>query len=213
MRKTMLILILACTPLLAAGQCGTFGYANFDFQPFAFPIENPDDIVRIAAFGIPNWSDTEPHNGTDLIIDETLTSTRIISPTAGVVSGITSRENPFSEPPGQLLLTVSIRVNGEWTVHLVLEPSTIDADVRAAQSQAVFVTQGEAVDVGTPIADLLVGTLGYPHLHYMIERNDAAVCAYEHSSAAARQTFEDLSELPGSNLPDGNICYGQPGGA
>jgi hypothetical protein len=60
------------------------------------------------------------------------------------------------------------------------------------------------------VADLLVGTLGYPHVHYMVELDGEAVCAYAHSSDVARATFEMVAALPGSSLPDGNICYGQP---
>jgi hypothetical protein len=56
----------------------------------------------------------------------------------------------------------------------------------------------------------MVGALGHPHLHYMVRHAGEAVCAYAHSSDAARATFESVSALPGSNLPDGNICYGQP---
>jgi hypothetical protein len=95
-------------------------------------------------------------------------------------------------------------------VHLVLEPGTTDSALEAAQLAAILVSEGQALEVGTPVADLVVGTLGHPHLHYMAEHNGEAVCAYAHSSDAARTAFESVSALPGSNLPDGNICYDQP---
>lgn len=180
------------------------------FQPLEFPFANPGDIVRMAAFGIPNWSGSEPHNGIDLVIDASLASTRIISPTAGEVVSISMSENPYSNPVGQLILTVSIRVNSEWQVNLVLEPGTADPALKSAQRAAVLVTQGQTVAAGTPVADLMVGTLGYPHLHHMVERNRQTVCAYAHSSEAARRMFQDIARLPNSNVPGGNICYGQP---
>lgn len=64
--------------------------------------------------------------------------------------------------------------------------------------------------MGTAIADLLVGTLGYPHLHYMMQRSGEPVCAYDHSSSTARSVLADLASLPDSYLPDGNICFGRP---
>jgi len=210
MRRNSLILTAACTTAALLTSCNIGLFRDFVFQPLEFPFASAGDIVRIAAFGIPNWSDTEPHNGTDLIVDEGLASTRIISPAAGVVTDISTNENPFSDPVGQLLVNVTIRINGEWSVKLVLEPSTVAPAMKTAQLAAILVSVGDEVGVGTPIADLLVGTLGYPHLHYMVQQSGEAVCAYAHSSDAARSTFETLAELPGSSLPDGNICHGQP---
>lgn len=197
-----------CTLLFAS--CNLAGFRDWAFQPLEFPFANPGDIVRLAAFGIPNWSGTEPHNGIDLIVDENLTSTRILSPTAGVVRRIDAHENSYSHPPGQLIVTVEIRINDEWTVYLVLEPGTADPTLRAEQLAAILVSEGQEVAIGTPVADLLIGTLGYPHLHYWLSHNGEPVCAYAHSSDAARAEIEAAAALPGSNLPDGNICYGQP---
>lgn len=197
--------------LLCAFSDGCIGsYRNFIFLPLEFPFASSSDVVRIAAFGIPNWSGSEPHNGIDLVIDESLASARIVSPAAGVVTRVFAHENPYSDPVGQLLVTIAIRINSEWTVNLVLEPSTVDPSLRAAQQEAILVSEGREVAAGEPIADLLVGTLGYPHLHYMVERSGQAVCGHAHSSDAARAVFESLADLPASHLPDGNICYGEP---
>jgi murein DD-endopeptidase MepM/ murein hydrolase activator NlpD len=209
LRKSRLYLFIGCLVLLLP-TCAGEGGIDLSFQPLAFPLSNPGDVVRLAAFGIPNWSGSEPHNGIDLVIDENLASTGIVSPTAGQVTRISTEENPFSDPPGQLLLTIAIEVNSEWTVNLVLEPSTADPELRTAQLNAIGVSEGEEVMVGTPVADLLIGSLGYPHLHYMLIQNGQAVCAYPNSSAAAQEVFNQLAALPGSNLPDGNICFGQP---
>ncbi len=209
MRAKLLSVGLGCGAAVMLACCNISLYSDFEYQPLEFPFEDAGDIVSIAAFGIPNWSDTEPHNGIDLIIDEHATSARLISPTAGVLTNIFTNENPFSDPPGQLLLTIAIRINSEWTVSFVLEPGTVDAATKAEQLEAILVSVGEEVEVGMPVANLLVGELGHPHLHYMVQHDGEPVCAYAHSSNAARAVFENLSELPDSSLPDGNICYGQ----
>ena len=211
MRKNAAIFFAGDGLLLTCACCNTGTFNNLVvFEPLEFPFANVEDIARMAAFGIPNWSGNEPHNGIDLVVDEHLESSRIISPTAGVVARIFTNENPYSYPPGQLLVTIVIRINDDWSVHLVLEPGTIDPAPEAAQLDAILVSEGQDVEVGTPVADLMVGTLGYPHLHYMVEQDGEAVCAYAHSSDAARAAFESVSALPDSSLPDGNICYGQP---
>ena len=210
MCRNVLIFAAVCGLAALCASCDVVGFSDFEFQPLEFPFSNADDIVRIAAFGIANWSGSEPHNGIDLEVDENLASARLISPTAGEVTAIRMDENPYSDPPGQLLATVAIRVNSEWSVQLVLEPSTADSALEAAQLEAILVSVGQTVEVGDPVADLLVGTLGYPHLHYMVQRNGEAVCAYAHSSDVAQATFESLAGLPDSSLPDGNICCGEP---
>ena len=177
-----------------------------EFEPLGFPFSTPSHVVRLAAFGIPNWSDTEPHNGTDLVVDENLQSTKIISPTNGTIREINVSENPFSNPPNQLLLQVEISVNSEWTVVLVIEPSTVDEQLETNQIEAVQVEVGQSVVTGDEIADLLIGDLGYPHLHYMLLRNGEDVCAYKYSSESAKQIFENI---PRTDNSDGYICYGE----
>jgi hypothetical protein len=210
MRKNSLILAVGCGLTLLFAHCNTGGSSNLVFQPLEFPFSHAGDIVGISAHGIPNWSGSEPHNGIDMVVDERLASARIISPTAGEVTAISIRENPFSHPPGQILVTIAIRINNEWTVSLVLEPGDDDPAIKAAQLAAILVSEGQELAVGAPVADLVVGSLGYPHLHYMVHREGEAVCAYAHSSDAAKATFVGLAGLPDSSLPDGNICYGAP---
>ena len=136
-----------------------------------------------------------------------MASSGIISPGTGVVH-IQSSENPFSEPPDQLMVTVTIRTPLGTQVSLV-EPSTADPAMKTAQLNAIHVTEGHAVGPGTPVADLLVGSLGYPHLHYMIMRGPDSVCPYGYSSPAAQAILEG-SCLRGRYTPDGNLCYGEP---
>jgi hypothetical protein len=164
-----------------------------EFAPFGFPFEVPGDIGKLAAFGIPNWSGTLPHNGIDLILNPELTASRIISPTAGRIASIKVSSNPFSNPMGQLILQVEIYVNSDWTVSLAFEPSTMDETLKTEQIDAIKVQVGDSVEPGSPIGDLLAGNLGYPHLHYMVLYQGQTVCAYQYSSAAARAIFDAIS--------------------
>jgi len=175
---------------------------TFEFSPLEFPFLIPGNIERLAAFGIPNWSGTQPHNGIDLILYTSLSSSKIISPAKGMVQSITASENPYSNPVNQLLLTVEVFVNYEWTIALVFEPGTANEGTKAAQMSAMKVQAGQLVEIGQEIGDLIVGELGYPHLHYMPMRNGQAVCAYSYSSDAAKRIFDDIATRSSSA-----ICY------
>lgn len=181
------------------------GSGNVTFVPLSFPFKTPADVVRLAAFGIPNWSGTESHNGIDLVVNQELPSTKLISPTNGTVRAIKISENPFSQPPNQLLPQIEIKVNSEWTVVMVIEPSTLDEQLKANQIAAVQVVVGQSVATGDEITDLLIGDLGYPHLHFMLERDGNVVCAYKFSSDSAKALFEAIPKVSQS---DGFICYG-----
>lgn len=211
MQRYLFYVLILLYIFTANGGCKLFnsGHEEYDFQPLAFPFLNPNDIVRMAAFGIPGWSGSEPHNGIDLIIDEGMTSARIISPTVGTINRISMSENPFSHPAGQLLLHIDIYINSDWQVSLVIEPGTTSEATKNAQRAAVLVSEGQSVLAGTPIVDLMVGEHGYPHLHYGVYNNDEAVCAYTYSNASARVTFDNIAATrSGNNLPDGKICFG-----
>lgn len=181
---------------------------NYEFAPLEFPFANWKQVIRMAAFGIPNWSGTKPHNGIDLQVG---TQVVIVSPTAGTVDDIKVSENPYSNPVGQLILSVKIYINSQRSVSLVFEPSTTAAGTKAQQIAAIIVKKGDKVAVGTAVGTLLVGERGYPHLHFMLwdsTQND--LCPYAYSSAASMTIFEKLrATLTNNSLPDGKICYGQ----
>ncbi|HSQ35927.1 MAG TPA: M23 family metallopeptidase [Candidatus Binatia bacterium] len=182
---------------------------NLDFLPLEFPFRNWNQVTRMAAFGVPNWSGSEPHNGIDLVVEAPAV---IVSPTAGTISAIDVKENPYSHPVGQLILGVDIYINSRHRVSLAFEPGTTSAGLKSQQIAAIRVKKGDRVQAGTEIGTLLVGEQGYCHIHYALQ--DGAghdpICAYAYSSAAARTIFETLKNTRTNNhLPDGRICYGQ----
>ncbi len=156
------------------------------------------------------WSGTEPHNGIDLVVKQSLVKTQIVSPVNGKITAIKVAENPYSTPINQLLMTVEISINLKWSVSLVLEPSTINTDLKNAQREAIKVKVGQDVSTGDVITDLLIGDLGYPHLHLMLTESGKEVCPYSNSTEAAKRIFETIvSTRLNNNMPDGNICYGE----
>ena len=187
--------------------CEKWKYTQFSFTSLEFPFEGSSAIERLAGFGIPNWSDTEPHNGIDLILYEHLTSAALMSPAQGTMRKIDVRENPYSNPEGQLILSIEIYVNKEYSVFLVIEPGTVDDILRSDQMDALLVKEGQIIERGEVIGNLLVGELGYPHLHLMMNEGDKCVCAYLYSSPTAKQIFDEIIANRESNtLNNGNIC-------
>ena len=168
--------------------------------PLLFPFASPSDVERLAAFGIPDWSGTEPHNGIDLVVDEGLPGATVISPVRGCVRSIQVRENPYSVPVNQLILMVEIFVNSEWTVALVFEPSCVDEITRAEQIAAIGVAPGQTVEAGQAVGALVVGDLGYPHLHFSLLRDKEFACAYEASSDPAKAIYEEIAARTGSDI-------------
>ena len=204
---TMIVLGL----LIAVIGCGKNPYVSSlkggVFVPLEFPFKTPANIQHMTAFGVPNWSGPEPHNGIDLVVYDSLTNVKIIAPCAGLIK-VDIKRNPYSTPPDLLLLTVNVQINSEWTVGLIFEPMTDSKLVENNQISAIKVKDGDFVKAGDEIGDLLVGNKGYVHLHYMVTRNQDAVCAYANSSAGAKQIFEQIAATrSNNNLPNGNICY------
>ena len=204
-REKTTIVLLLCLGAVCLMPSGCDLYPQYDFVPLEFPFAAPADIDYLAAFGIPDWSGPgHPHDGIDL---RTIQPTTIIAPIHGTISNITwNTTGALSTPPDLVMVHVTIYVNDEWHVKLVFEPSGVQADILQAQLNALQVSQGQAVEAGDVIGDLLVGTEGYPHLHYMPFHNDVPQCAYAHSSDAARLIFDQIAALPGNNMPAGTIC-------
>ena len=191
---------IICSGILLLAITGCEKYEEFGFTSLEFPFSQVEDIDRIAAFGIPNWSDTEPHNGIDLIVNQNLEKSMVISPVKGTVKSIRMSENPYSNPVNQLILTVEIYVNKEWTVNLVIEPSAGDEATKTTQRNALRVNEGDVVDAWQEIGDLIVGEYGYAHLHFMVLKNDDPVCAYDYSSDQAKELYENIAERNDSEI-------------
>ncbi|MFW9921910.1 MAG: hypothetical protein ACFFDW_01330 [Candidatus Thorarchaeota archaeon] len=164
---------------------------------FEFPFENPDDIVKIAAYHTPDWG--EPgifHNGIDLQIDH---PSILISPCNGVIEKIWYNINPYSGS-NVAMIHVLIRINYLWTVKLVLEPWANTTEIRELQISSV-VPVGAKLETGDIVGTLLFN-YEYPHLHYMIMYQGKDVCPYHYSSPAAQAIFEEIALRTNST-----ICY------
>lgn len=206
MRIGLLLLALALALSTTACRPGP----DYAFESLEFPIQTPSDIGRLASFGIPNWSGLDPHNGIDLVLRRDVAQALIVSPVHGTISGIEAKDNSYSNPPNQMMLTVDVYVNSEFTVHLVVEPSTTDPIIKKAVLDELKVKVGQEVHVGDPIVELIAGEHGYPHLHLWLDYYGDAVCAYSYSSRLSQRVFEKVAAVSTSTgMPDGRICFGE----
>ena len=203
MKKILLSIVFIGLVIMFGCKGGPLGADPWSAQVLLdFPIPSSSDIQRLAAFGTPNWSGTESHNGVDLVLNTTVAHTKIIAPCKGTITKIESKSNSFSNPPGQLLLTVEIMVNIDWQVSLNLEPGTTDEALKTLQKDAIKVKVGQKVDKGTEIGSLLRGEQGYTHLHYMVTHVNKVICAYDASSDEAKAIFYAIGSASGTTA-----CY------
>ncbi len=186
---------LACLAVLAL----SLGFPrDKNFEPLHFPVRTPGDIARVAAFGVPLGSGSEPHDGTDLVVRGHLRSTMIVSPANGTVKAVRVREEAVANGPEEFLVEVEIFIDPDWSVVLKFDPSTADPRVRTSQVDAIRVRKGQRVASGDDIGDLLVGELGYSNLHYSVLRGGRPVCARTCSSETAKKAFD---AIPGPAIP------------
>lgn len=170
---------------------------DFDFTPLEFHFVNPDDIDYIASFGYPDWSGPgSPHNGIDLRIPMDIEKSVIISPTNGTVKRITS---------DKIGVGVEIQINDEYTVMVGFEPGDT-SEYLQPQIEAIKVVTGQVVHTGDTLGDLLVGRLGYPHIHLLLNINRRNYCPYDYSSILAKSIYDRIVENREANLYCGEIC-------
>lgn len=172
------------------------GAIQYDDPNLEFPILESEDVEGISAYRTPDWG--EPgvfHNGIDLVISENVT---IISPVDGTVVRVSENINPYA---GNVLFDITIRINPAWTIHLVLEPGFQDEVNNTLQSDNVLASLNDNVESGDTLATLLYSE-SYPHLHYMLMHHGSDACAYNYSSQAAQDIFDEIALRSGTV-----ICY------
>lgn len=169
---------------------------TYDDPELEFPILEPEKVERISAYRTPDWG--EPgvfHNGIDLVISDNVT---IVSPASGTVVRVSENVNPYA---GNVLFDVTIRINPTWAVHLVLEPGFVDEFNNSLQSDNILVSVNDILEAGDYVGTLLYSE-SYPHIHYMLMNQGSDVCAYNYSSQAAQDTFDEIALRS-----DSVICY------
>ena len=172
------------------------GAIQYDEPNLEFPILESENVERISAYRTPDWG--EPgvfHNGIDLVISDNVT---IISPVTGTISRVSENINPYA---GNVLFDITVRINPAWAIHLVLEPGFQDEVNNSLQSDNIFASLNDNVESGDTLATLLYSE-SYPHLHYMLMHQGSDVCAYNYSSQAAQDTFDEIALRS-----DSVICY------
>jgi murein DD-endopeptidase MepM/ murein hydrolase activator NlpD len=194
--RTLLAVLLIVIGVGVLGYLVIFNAGPYDDPELGFPILEPERVDRITAYRTPDWG--EPgvfHNGMDLVISEDVT---IVSPANGTVVSVTENLNPYA---GNVLFDVAVRIYPDWVIHLVLEPGFLDATNNSLQSDNIMVSVNDILEAGDVVGTLLYRE-GYPHLHYMLMHQGTDVCAYNYSSQAAQNTFDEIALRSSST-----ICY------
>jgi hypothetical protein len=183
--------------ILLFSGCNKDKMIDFDFKPLEFHFADPDDIDYIASFGYPDWSGPGlPHNGIDLRISMDAGSSVIISPSNGTVKRITM---------DKIGVGVEIQINEEYMVMVGFEPGDT-SEYLQPQREALRVETGQVVHAGDTLGDLLIGRLGYPHIHIMLNINRRDYCPYNYSSVRAKNIYDMIVEEREASLFCGEIC-------
>lgn len=167
---------------------------GFESPSLEFPIAEEDKIERLSAYHTPDWG--EPgvfHNGIDLVISENVT---IVSPVHGTIISYSEHINPYA---GNVLFEIAIAINLAWTVNLVLEPGFMDTTNNSLQSTNIDVSIGQRTSPGDELGTLLFSG-NYPHLHYALTILGSDVCAYNYSTPAAQDIFNDIAANSNSTI-------------
>ena len=191
------ICIVGTLIIILFSGCKKDKMIDFDFKPLEFHFANPDDIDYIASFGYPDWSGPGlPHNGIDLRIPMDIGKSVIISPSNGTVKNITH---------DKIGVGVEIQINEDYMVMVGFEPGDT-SEFLLPQLEALRVVEGQVVHTGDTLGDLLVGRLGYPHIHLLLNINRRDYCPYNYSSVQAKEIYDMIVEEREASLYCGEIC-------
>ena len=124
---------------------------------------NPNVLTEIHCFGLHPWSDTgERHGGIDLkppykdLFGTTIVrEVEVVAPAAGVVDWIAKG----TTGAGAESWVVIIKMNAYWYAVLVFEPQSLDAGILLEQENSIDVIEGQQVNRGQRIGDLVVGNV------------------------------------------------------
>ena len=199
--KSFKCILFVCSLLTLCSGC-------LKMSGLEFPFKNSEDVAGIRAFGIPNWSGTEPHNGIDIVLKENIPQTTILAPVTGVVTSITAKPNPFSHPPGKIIVGVTILVQPMKQVEFAFEPDSADPGVIETQKQAIVVHKGQRVKVGDVIGELINGGTDAAHIHLSVKDTGKDLCAYNYSSPESMAIYDQIIKSGNyNNVPTGKACY------
>ena len=202
-KKYLFMFFAVAISALPGCHTGMLGPDPWSAAPsLEFPVQVPSNIKSLGAFGTPNWSGTQPHNGIDLVMKPGTGQEMIIAPAPGTVTNINSHSNSFSHPPGQLILTVDVMVDMDWTYSLNYEPGTNNDALKSSQASHILVKVGQKLRTGDHVGFLLEGELGYMHMHFGLRHRNVDMCAYLESSAASKAIFDAIGNTSGTKA-----CY------
>lgn len=130
------------------------------------PVALPDLVISGQRFD-PNHAEF-PHDGLDFGFDTPLPD--IIAPCGGVIFGI--QRSTISL--GNIIYTVNVRYNAQWSYFIAFEPYSPDETIAADQQAQLAVTLGQVLEPGDVIGRLVVPAApptDFPHIHWGLDHN------------------------------------------
>jgi hypothetical protein len=189
-------LCLSCTP---------------EKEGLSFPYQNAQDVVRSYCFGLQPWDTqglNEIHGGIDLVppydpppagIERYPIAAPADSVVAWIVEGTSGHE--------LTTIPVILQLNDYWYVISNFEPQTASTTVLDEQRASITVEEGQALERGDLLGDLLVGDVqegAYPHVHFAffyLNPNDTLEYVAENHLNIPRSDGTNLPPSTGSGSP------------
>lgn len=174
--------------------------------------QDKTEIETVYCYRINPWSaQGEIHSGLDiapkfssLLGTQTIKPVAVIAPAGGEIELLLEHESGA----GAKMFSVVIKMNTYWRLIMSFEPQSADAEVVDLQRNAFLVAQGDTVQRGQKIADLIVGRIledRYPHIHFSILYLNPP-----DTLETIAQTIDTLTRNNGVPAPPARVGVGSP---
>ena len=179
-----LVIVIAC----AGVGLGVFLFykSSYDLPAgqdpsLAMPFTDATHLHIIQGFG--QISSTFYHNGIDFGFNDT---TQILAPCAAHVMDV---KFWYNDKGGHWQTNVRLQLNQQWMQEIVFESWATNQSLGQQQADAIVVKQGDKLQQGQVIGNLLSQGTGC-HIHFGLLSNNNAVCPYSYFSPQAKAAFD-----------------------
>ena len=172
---------------------------------------DPDVLTELHCYGLHPWSDAgERHGGIDLkppyrdlVGTSVMRKEEVSAPASGIVDWIVKG----TTGAGAESWVVVLKINTYWYAVLVFEPQSLDSEILLEQDRSIDVQEGQQVNRGERIGDLVVGKVienRYPHIHFsFLYKNpeESMEDLFDDPDSILRSDGTDLAPTTGAGSP------------